>query len=73
MQPNRVSQWFEEETTRNVAPAVSALPCLAGFAVCPVMLFQMPWQAQLYQAAYDQARAAVAAVTARPLFKPCWN
>ena len=34
MQPNRVSQWFEEETTRNVAPAVSASPSLAGFAPC---------------------------------------
>jgi len=73
MQPNRLSQWFEEQNASNVPQPTSLTHSLAGFAVCPVMLIQVPWQAQLYQAAYEQARAAVAAQAARPAFNLCWN
>ena len=73
MQPNRLSQWFEEQGAVDVRQPASPTRSLAGFAVCPVMLAQVPWQAQLYQAAYEQARAAVEAQSARPDFKLCWN
>ena len=73
MQPNRLTQWFEEEIGVNVRQPASATCSLVGFAVCPVVLLQVPWQAQLYQAAYEQARAAVEAQSARRVFNLCWN
>jgi hypothetical protein len=73
MQPNRLTRWFEEENVDSVPQPRSQTRSLAGFAVCPAMLLQVPWQAQLYQAAYEQARAAVEAQSARPVFKLCWN
>ncbi len=72
MQPNRLTQYFEEAGV-NVRQPANAARSLMGFAVCPVMLVQVPWQAQLYQAAYEQARAAVEAQSARPVFTLCWN
>jgi hypothetical protein len=73
MQPNRLTQWFEEESVVNVRQPVSSTCSLAGFVMCPVVLLQVPWQAQLYQAAYEQARAAVEEQSARRVFKLCWN
>ena len=72
MQSNRLTQWLEEADVSNPSPAPAARS-LVGFAVCPTMLIQVPWQAQIYQAAYEQARAAVEAQSARPVFKLCWN
>jgi hypothetical protein len=72
MQTNRLTQWLEEVGVSDSSPAPAARS-LAGFAVCPAMLVQVPWQVQIYQAAYEQARAAVEAQSARPAFKLCWN
>ncbi len=72
MQPNRLTQWFEENGVDVRQPA-NPPRSLAGFTVCPMHLMQQPWQAQLYQAAYEQARATLAAESARTVFKLCWN
>jgi hypothetical protein len=72
MQPNRLSQWFEENVV-DVRQPENQPRSLAGFTVCPVQLMQQPWQAQLYQAAYEQARATLEAQSAQPVFKLCWN
>lgn len=73
MQSNRLTQWLEEEVVVSNPSPASAARSLAGFAVCPAMLLQVPWQVQIYQAAYEQARAEVEAQSARPVFKLCWN
>jgi hypothetical protein len=67
MQVNRFARIFDEQDARPTARS------LAGFAVCPVVLIQVPWQVQIYQAAYEQARAAIEVQSARPVFKMCWN
>lgn len=58
-------------SSRVVAPNRPVNP--VPFAVCPVFVRLAPWQLQLYQAAYEKAKADAEAVAARTLFQECWN
>jgi hypothetical protein len=70
---NRLSHLFQSEPVAVSAPGPRPLVPM-GFAVCPMGLMQGAWQQQLYQAAYERARALLAPPrTHRLLNLECWN
>ena len=44
-----------------------------AFVICPVICLAMPWQFQLYQAAFEKAKADAAPPPTVQLGWECWN
>jgi hypothetical protein len=69
---NRIRRFsISEDSIGENGPA--PLPATAGFVLCPVILIAMPWQFQLYQAAFEKAKADAAPPPSALTGWHCWN